>query len=89
MRLNYVLYQYFSQINTLTVSMNLKKGKKKISTNIKGNIALNFAVGVVVKDIAIGTEGLGFDYWADQIGHTAANGSPPLRCFTGALLSRR
>ena len=33
-------------------------------------------------DIAIGARGLGFNSGAGQIGHSVANGSPPLRCFS-------
>ena len=41
-------------------------------------------------DIAIGAEGRGFDSLADQIGHSVANGSPPLRRFfcVAQVLSR-
>ena len=31
----------------------------------------------------------GFDSRADRIGHNLANGSPPLRCFFGAAMTRR
>ena len=41
------------------------------------------------KDIALGTEGLGFDSRVGQIEHLVANGWPPLRCFFGAVLRRR
>ena len=40
---------------------------------------------VAVKNIAIGTVDLGFDFRAGQIEH----GSPPLRCFFEAVLSKR
>ena len=43
----------------------------------------------VVKDVAIDAEGLGFSSQAGQRGHTVANGSPPLRRFFGAVLTRR
>ena len=33
-------------------------------------------------DIAIGARGLGFNSGAGQIGHSVANGFPPLRCFS-------
>ena len=46
-------------------------------------------VGLVVKDITIDARGLWFVSQAGQIGHSVANGSPPLRCFFGAVLSRR
>ena len=46
-------------------------------------------VDVVVRDMAAGAGGLGFDYRAVQIGHSVVNGSPPLRCFFGAALPRR
>ena len=46
-------------------------------------------MGVVVKDIAIGTRGLGFDSRAIQIGHSVANGSPLMRRLFGAVLPRR
>ena len=38
---------------------------------------------------AICAGGLGFDSRAGQIGHSVANGSPPLRRFFGAVLPRR
>ena len=61
---------------------------------LRGGILLNMLsrdrpLGVVAKDIVISAEGLGFDYRAGQIGHSVANGSPPLRCLFGAVLSRR
>ena len=34
---------------------------------------------VLVKDIAIGTVGLGIDYGTGQIGHNVTDGLPPLR----------
>ena len=43
----------------------------------------------VVKDIAIGAGGLGFDSRAGQIGHSVANILPSLLRFFGAVLSRR
>ena len=43
----------------------------------------------MVKDIAIGAGGSGFDSRAGQIRHNAANGSPPLQRFFGAVLPRR
>ena len=46
------------------------------------------AVSLVAKDIAIGAGGLGFDFWAGQIGHRVANDSPPLRHFFGAVLPK-
>ena len=42
----------------------------------------------VVKDIAIGAGGLGFDSQAGQIGHSVANILPSLLRFFGAVLSR-
>ena len=42
----------------------------------------------VVKHIAIGAEDLGFDSRDVQVGRTVTNGSPPLRCFFGAVLPR-
>ena len=56
---------------------------------IDGGNSPNRQVGVMVKDIAIGARGPGFCSRARQIGHIVANGSPPLRCFFGAVLSRR
>ena len=44
-----------------------------------------FAVGVVVRDIAIGAVGLGFNSWTGQIGYGVANGSPLLRRFFVAV----
>ena len=43
----------------------------------------------VYKHIAIDVGGLGFDYRVGQIGHSVANGSPPLRRFFGAVLLKR
>ena len=43
----------------------------------------------MVKDIANGAGGLGFDSWAGQIEHNVANGLTPLRCFFEAALPRR
>ena len=45
-------------------------------------------VSIVVKDIAIGDEGLGFDSRAGQIEHSVVNGSSPLRRFVGVVLHR-
>ena len=42
-----------------------------------------------VKDVAIDAKGLWFNSQAGQIGHSVANGSPPLCRFFGAVLSRR
>ena len=44
---------------------------------------------VVLKDFTINAEGLGLNFQAGQIGHSVANGSPPLRHFFGAALPRR
>ena len=38
----------------------------------------------MLKDFAIDAEGLGFNSQAGQIGHSVANGSPPMRRFFGA-----
>ena len=46
-------------------------------------------VSLVVKGTAVGAGGLGFNFRAGQIGHSVANGSPPLRCFFRAVLLRR
>ena len=46
-------------------------------------------VGAVVKDSVIGAGGLRFDARAGPMGRRVTNGSPPLRCFFGAVLSRR
>ena len=43
-------------------------------------------VAQLLKDIAVGAEGLWFDSRAGQIGRSVANGSSPLRCFFGAVL---
>ena len=39
----------------------------------------NWPVDAVVKDIALGVEGQGFDSLAGQIGHSVGNGLLPLR----------
>ena len=44
-------------------------------------------LGVVVKSITVGS--LGFNSWANQIECSVANGAPPLRCFSGAVLTRQ
>ena len=44
---------------------------------------------VMVKDIAIGVEGLGFHSSVGHIGRSVASDSPPLRRFIGAVLARR
>ena len=41
----------------------------------------------MAQDIAIGAIGQAFDSQAGQIRQSVANGSPPLRCFFGAVLS--
>ena len=46
-------------------------------------------IEVVVVDIGIAVGGLRFDSWVDQSVRSVANRSPPLRCFFGAVLSRR
>ena len=48
----------------------------------------NSPFGVLVKDVAVSSGGLGFDSLAGQIGYSVANRSPPLRRFLGAVLSR-
>ena len=40
----------------------------------------------VVKDIAIGAKGHGFDFQAGKIGRSVTNGLPPVRRFFGAVL---
>ena len=49
----------------------------------------NRPISSVVKRVAIGAVGLGFDSWPAQIGHSAANSSQPLRRLSGAVLPRR
>ena len=44
-------------------------------------------IPVVVKDIAIGAGGLGFESQACRIGHGVANGSPPPLRFFGDVSS--
>ena len=46
-------------------------------------------VSAVAKHIAIGEEGMGFNFHARQIGHSVVNSSPPMRRFFGAASSRR
>ena len=45
-------------------------------------------VGSVPKHIVIGAARLGFDSRPDKIGQNVANGSLPLRCFLGTVLTR-
>ena len=47
-------------------------------------LSLSFLFGVVVRHIARAS-GQGFDCRAGQIGHSVANGLPPLQRFFGAL----
>ena len=66
----------------------------QISTNPVSKVGLKMVLGyrlivAVLKDIAIGAGGCGIEFQTCQIGHSVANGSPPLRCFFGAVLSRR
>ena len=56
---------------------------------IDNAISSHRLVGVVVKEIALGGEGLKFDSGAGQIVQSVTNGSPPLQCFCGAVLCRR
>ena len=44
---------------------------------------------VVIKNIAIDEEDVGFDSRTRKIWHSFANGSPPLRRFFGAVLPKR
>ena len=46
-------------------------------------------IDVVANDSAVGTEDLEFDSRVGQIGRIVANGSPPLQCSLGTVLSRR
>ena len=45
--------------------------------------------GVVVRDIAIGAVGLGFDSLSGEIEHSVANRLSSLRRFLAALLPKR
>ena len=42
---------------------------------------------MVVKDIAVGAGGLGFDFWADQIGHSVATAAMFLGSCAAQALS--
>ena len=46
-------------------------------------------VSAVAKHIAAAAGGLEFDSWSSQITRSVVNGSPPRRCFFGAVLPRR
>ena len=59
----------------------------KYETSASGNLQVLSHQPTVY--IAMGTGCLGFDFRAGQITHSLTNGSPPLRCFFGAVLSRR
>ena len=50
---------------------------------------LTGSVGSFVKRTLSVGGGLGFDSRAGQIGHSVSNGSPPMRRFFEAVLSRR
>ena len=41
------------------------------------------------EDVAIDAEDLRFNFQTGQIGHSVANGSPPLRRFFGPVLPKR
>ena len=56
---------------------------------MKTNFDHKTPVSSVFKHIAMGAGSLDFDSRAVQIGYSVANGSPPLRCFFGAVLRRR
>ena len=43
---------------------------------------------LVVEDIAIGAEGLRFDYREGEVAHSVANGLQPMLRFFGAVLPR-
>ena len=60
----------------------------KSSNRVSNEYGIMTPVGVVVRNIAISAGSLGFDFRAGQIGHNVANGTPPLRCFFGAVLPR-
>ena len=53
------------------------------------HVIYTMRVGVIVKDIVDGAVGLRSDFWADEMGHSVAKGSPPLHCFFEAVLLRR
>ena len=52
-------------------------------------IMLSRPVHSVLRDIATGAGGLGFDSRNGQIGQSVANGSQPVRCFFESLLRRQ
>ena len=49
-------------------------------------LRLNRPVGVVVKDIATGAQGLGFDSRVDQVGHSWQSPTARHRCDTSSEL---
>ena len=50
------------------------------------SLKLVWPVGIAVKNITLGVEGRWLVSRAGQIALRVANGSPPLRCFFGAVL---
>ena len=65
----------------------MKRSIKHLPVQLTYDMQL-FYIGLVIKDTANGARGLGFDYRTGQIEFIAANGSPPLRRFFGAVLHR-
>ena len=48
----------------------------------------HWPISSAVKHANIGAVGLGFDFWAGQIGHSVANSSLPLQHFFGTALPK-
>ena len=74
----------------LTAVLCVLKSKAKLKLLIFLHITsfnrwLTRPVSSVVKNIDVGSGDLGFDYRVAQIGHSVANGLPPLRRFFGAV----
>ena len=59
----------------------LKTASSKNIVCVKNSSFIHRPDSVMVTDIAMGANGVGFDYRASQIGQTEPNVSPPLRCF--------
>ena len=56
--------------------------------NLKITSLYRSAGSSVFKDIAIDVGGPEINSWTGHIGHSFADGSPPLRCFIGAVSPR-
>ena len=73
----------------VTRSINLFHLDSALTSVIQHHQIKHRPVSSVVKHVAIGTRGLGFDSRTGQFEHRVTDGSPPLRRFFGTVLPRR